>query len=149
MRLEGRETSISGSSNSGIPSPDDARSRRDLEVMKSCHDIASVISEAALESIRECYSIPEGYVEGNPSPFPGNPGYDREVVGRGRAQSSFSGYTCAMDMNVLRKKPWMLGGKDTPVAGPEGAQPEVEVTHAKASAKRPMGSLVPDQTAAG
>ncbi|KAJ8498879.1 hypothetical protein OPV22_009431 [Ensete ventricosum] len=55
----------------------------------------------------------------------------------------------AMDMNVLRKKPWMLGGKDTPVAGPEGAQPEVEVTHAKASAKRPMGSLVPDQTAAG
>ncbi|RWW76550.1 hypothetical protein BHE74_00015344 [Ensete ventricosum] len=68
MRSEGRETSVSGSSHSGIPSPEDARSRRDLEVMKSCHDIASVISEEALESNRECYSILEGYALRAPSP---------------------------------------------------------------------------------
>ncbi|RWW75014.1 hypothetical protein BHE74_00016996 [Ensete ventricosum] len=36
--------------------------------MKSCHDIASVISEEALKSIKECYSIPEGYVLRAPSP---------------------------------------------------------------------------------
>ncbi|RZS24103.1 hypothetical protein BHM03_00057134 [Ensete ventricosum] len=52
----------------GIPSPKDARSRRDFEAMKSCHDITSAISEEALESIRECYSIPEGYVLRAPSP---------------------------------------------------------------------------------
>ncbi|RWW76745.1 hypothetical protein BHE74_00015145 [Ensete ventricosum] len=57
---DGPKTSILGSSCSGIPSPEDARSRRDLEIMKSYHDIASIISEEALESIRECYSIPKG-----------------------------------------------------------------------------------------
>ncbi|RWV85911.1 hypothetical protein GW17_00052250 [Ensete ventricosum] len=36
--------------------------------MKSCHDIASVISEEALKSIKECYSIPEGYALRAPSP---------------------------------------------------------------------------------
>ncbi|RWW67939.1 hypothetical protein BHE74_00024583 [Ensete ventricosum] len=68
MRSEGQETSVSRSSHSGIPSPEDTRSRRDLEVMKSCHDITSVISEEGLESIRECYSIPGGYVLRAPLP---------------------------------------------------------------------------------
>ncbi|RWW40812.1 hypothetical protein BHE74_00053748 [Ensete ventricosum] len=68
MRSKGRETNISGSSHSGIPSSKDARSPRELEVMKSCHDIASVISEEALESIQEYYSIPEGYVLQAPLP---------------------------------------------------------------------------------
>ncbi|RWW88787.1 hypothetical protein BHE74_00002323 [Ensete ventricosum] len=36
--------------------------------MKSYHDIASVISEEFLESIRECYNIPEGYALRAPSP---------------------------------------------------------------------------------
>ncbi|RWW51270.1 hypothetical protein BHE74_00042396 [Ensete ventricosum] len=36
--------------------------------MKSCHDIASDISEEALESIWECYRIPEGYVLWAPLP---------------------------------------------------------------------------------
>ncbi|RZR74261.1 hypothetical protein BHM03_00034419 [Ensete ventricosum] len=58
---EGPEASVLGSSCSGIPSPADARSQRDLEVMMSCHNIASIISEEALESIRECHNIPEGY----------------------------------------------------------------------------------------
>ncbi|RWW84737.1 hypothetical protein BHE74_00006636 [Ensete ventricosum] len=183
-KSKGQETSVSESSHSGIPSPEDARSRRDLEVMKSCHDIASVISEEALESIRECYSIPEGYVlrvplpeqrpyqpkpseisfsvdaleaglrfplhptivEGNPSPFPGNPGYDREVVGRGRAQSSFSG--CYGSECIAVEAP-NAGGKGTPVAGPDGTQPEVEVTHAEASRKQTAGSSVPDKIATG
>ncbi|RRT65402.1 hypothetical protein B296_00021923, partial [Ensete ventricosum] len=41
------------------------------------------------------------------------------------------------------------GGESALVAGPEGAQPEVEVIHAEASAKRPAGSPVLDQTATG
>ncbi|RRT36479.1 hypothetical protein B296_00053213 [Ensete ventricosum] len=53
-----------------------------------------------------------------------------------------------MDLNVLRKKPRMPGGKGAPVASREGAQPEVEVTHAEASGKRLTGSPVPDQTVA-
>ncbi|RRT41949.1 hypothetical protein B296_00057421, partial [Ensete ventricosum] len=61
-RSEGRATSFSGSPHSGIPSPEDSQSRRDLEAMKSCRDIASAINEEALESIWECYSIPEGYI---------------------------------------------------------------------------------------
>ncbi|RZR88594.1 hypothetical protein BHM03_00016220 [Ensete ventricosum] len=235
-KSKGRETSVSESSHSRIPSPEDARSRRDLEVMKFGHDIASVISEEALESIRECYSIPEGYVlrvplpeqrpyqpkpseisfsvdaleaglrfplhptiveclrwwrispsqmapnswryliaflgecrgagivpsrtlffacfrlfksrevEGNPSPFLGNPGYDREVVGRGRAQSSFSG--CYGSECIAEEAP-NAGGKGTPAVGPDGTQPEVEVTHAEASGKQTAGSSVPDKTAIG
>ncbi|RZS01904.1 hypothetical protein BHM03_00031863 [Ensete ventricosum] len=84
-------------------------------------------------------------VEGNPSPFLGNPGYDREVIGRGLSPASRG----AMDLNVLRKKPRMSGGKSAPAAGPEGTRLEVEVTHTEASAKRPAGSSIPDQTVAG
>ncbi|RWW86009.1 hypothetical protein BHE74_00005271 [Ensete ventricosum] len=36
--------------------------------MKYCHNIASVINEEALESIRECYSIPKGYMLRAPLP---------------------------------------------------------------------------------
>ncbi|RRT49129.1 hypothetical protein B296_00024985 [Ensete ventricosum] len=49
-----------------------------------------------------------------------------------------------MDLNVLRKKPRMPRGKGAPAAGPEGAQPKVEVIHAVASAKRPIGNRVCD-----
>ncbi|RRT54823.1 hypothetical protein B296_00042201 [Ensete ventricosum] len=205
--------------------------------MKPYHDIASAISEEALESIRECYSIPEGYVlraplpeqrpyqpqpseisilvdaleaglrfplhptiveclrwwrispiqmapnswryliaflgecrglvlfpaelyfslvfasirvgevEGNPSLFLGNPRYDREVVGRGRAQSSFSGYTCIL--TVLVKQASDSRGKGAPIVDPESAQPEVEVMHAEASGKRSMRGSAPDPTATG
>ncbi|RZS17201.1 hypothetical protein BHM03_00049331 [Ensete ventricosum] len=47
----------------------------------------------------------------------------------------------AIDLNVLRKKPRMPGGKSAPTAGPESAQPAVEVVHMEASAKRPIGTL--------
>ncbi|RWV77614.1 hypothetical protein GW17_00061531 [Ensete ventricosum] len=37
------EASVSRSSSSGVPSPIDAKSRRDLDVMKSCHDVSGVM----------------------------------------------------------------------------------------------------------
>ncbi|RWW79957.1 hypothetical protein BHE74_00011726, partial [Ensete ventricosum] len=144
-RSEGWETSISGSSHLGIPSPEDAQSRRDLEVLKYCHDIASVISEEALESIRECYSIPEGYVLQAPllkqRPYQPRPSEISISVNALEAG--------AMDLNVLRKKLGMPGGKSAPAVGPEGAQPEVEVIHTEASAKQPVGSLIADQATVG
>ncbi|RZR84298.1 hypothetical protein BHM03_00011085 [Ensete ventricosum] len=51
-----------------MPSLVDAKSLRDLEVMKSCHDITSVITEESLRSIQECYSIPEEYALWAPFP---------------------------------------------------------------------------------
>ncbi|RWV87627.1 hypothetical protein GW17_00050357 [Ensete ventricosum] len=54
-----------------------------------------------------------------------------------------------MDLNVLRKNPWMPGGKGAPTVDPESAQPEVEVMHLEASRKRPAGSSAPDPTATG
>ncbi|RRT37979.1 hypothetical protein B296_00057083 [Ensete ventricosum] len=217
---EGRETSVSRSSHLGIPSSEDAQSRRDLEVMKSYHDIASVISDEALESIRESYRIPDGYVLRATSPkqrpyqpkpseisisvdaleaglhFPLHPTIVEclrwwrispsqmapnswhdliaflsecrggDIVPRRtlfstcfRLYKSRGGYyltaragfkvSGAMDLNVLRKKLRMPGGKGAPAAGPEGAQPEVEVIHAEASTKWPVGSLVADHTTAG
>ncbi|RWW03723.1 hypothetical protein GW17_00033096 [Ensete ventricosum] len=53
-----------------------------------------------------------------------------------------------MDLNILCKKPRTSGGKSAPVAGPESAQPEVEVIHMEASAKRLVGSPVTDQATA-
>ncbi|RRT67064.1 hypothetical protein B296_00030774 [Ensete ventricosum] len=227
IRSKGRATSISGSSHSRIPSSEDAWLRKDLEVMKSCHDIASVISEEALESIQECYRIPEGSVLRAPSPeqwpyqpqpseisisvdaleaglrFPLHPtiveclrrwrispnqmapnswryliAFLGECRGAGIVPSRtlFFAYFClcksqggyyltaragfkvsgaltnnkgAMDLNVLQKKPWMLGGNGAPAADPKSVQPEVEVTHTKASGKRPAGSPAPDPTATG
>ncbi|RWW49831.1 hypothetical protein BHE74_00043958 [Ensete ventricosum] len=61
-RSDGPEASVSGSSFSGMPSPIDVKSLRDLEVMKSCHDITSVIIEEPLELIWKRYSIPKEYV---------------------------------------------------------------------------------------
>ncbi|RZR74155.1 hypothetical protein BHM03_00032933 [Ensete ventricosum] len=52
-----------------------------------------------------------------------------------------------MDLNVLRKKPKMSSEKSAPTAGPKSTQPEVEVIHMETSAKRPIGSPVPDQVA--
>ncbi|RZR72496.1 hypothetical protein BHM03_00014086 [Ensete ventricosum] len=51
-----------------MPSPVDAKSLRDLEVMKSYYDIASIITEESLRLIRERYSILEEYALRAPSP---------------------------------------------------------------------------------
>ncbi|RWW54056.1 hypothetical protein BHE74_00039403 [Ensete ventricosum] len=65
---KGSEASVSGSLYSGISSPVDAKSLRDLEVMKSCHDVDSVTKEESLGSIWECYSILEEYALQAPLP---------------------------------------------------------------------------------
>ncbi|RWW77822.1 hypothetical protein BHE74_00013978 [Ensete ventricosum] len=54
-----------------MPSPVDAKSLRDLEVMKSYYDIASIITEESLRLIRERYSILEEYALRAPSPNQG------------------------------------------------------------------------------
>ncbi|RRT55860.1 hypothetical protein B296_00033749 [Ensete ventricosum] len=46
-------------------------------------------------------------------------------------------------------KPRMPRGKGAPIVDPESAQPEVEITHAEASGKRPAGGSAPDPTATG
>ncbi|RZS24299.1 hypothetical protein BHM03_00057343 [Ensete ventricosum] len=55
-------TSLSRSMFSGVPSPTDAKSLRDLEVIKACHDITSVVTGGSLGLIQERYNIPEEYV---------------------------------------------------------------------------------------
>ncbi|RZR95246.1 hypothetical protein BHM03_00024083 [Ensete ventricosum] len=67
-RSKSIETSVSGLTSSRMPSLVDAKSLRELEVMKSCQDIASVVTEESLGLIRECYSIPEEYVLCAPLP---------------------------------------------------------------------------------
>ncbi|KAJ8475582.1 hypothetical protein OPV22_019309 [Ensete ventricosum] len=54
------EVSSSGAS-SRPPSPVDARVLRDLEVMKSYHDLDKAVTEGSLAAIRERYSIPTEY----------------------------------------------------------------------------------------
>ncbi|RRT59615.1 hypothetical protein B296_00016718 [Ensete ventricosum] len=66
-RSEAPKASVSRSSSSRVPSLIDAKSQRDIKVMKSCHDVVSVIGEEALGPIRECYNILEEYVLWAPS----------------------------------------------------------------------------------
>ncbi|RRT56873.1 hypothetical protein B296_00009023 [Ensete ventricosum] len=101
--------------------------------MKSYYDIASVISEEALESIRECYSIPEGYALRAPSPeqrpYQTQPSELRGILPLSRAIQDMTerwlveawlspASRGTMDLNMLRKKPQMLGGKGAPAADP-------------------------------
>ncbi|RZS23287.1 hypothetical protein BHM03_00056193 [Ensete ventricosum] len=65
VRLKGTslgspKASTSGSS-SGVPTPIDAKSQRDLEVMKACHDFDLAVTEGSLTVIRKHYSIAEEY----------------------------------------------------------------------------------------
>ncbi|RWV85085.1 hypothetical protein GW17_00053148 [Ensete ventricosum] len=65
VRLKGTslgspKASTSGSS-SGVPTPIDAKSQRDLEVMKACHDFDLAVIEGSLTVIRKHYSIAEEY----------------------------------------------------------------------------------------
>ncbi|RRT49309.1 hypothetical protein B296_00039651 [Ensete ventricosum] len=61
------EVGSSGAS-SGPPSPVDARVLRDLEVMKSDHDLDTTMTEGSLVVIRERYSIPIEYELHVPQP---------------------------------------------------------------------------------
>ncbi|RWW53645.1 hypothetical protein BHE74_00039864 [Ensete ventricosum] len=53
---------------SGVPSLINAKSQRDLEVMKACHDIDLAMAEGSLDAIRKCYSIPGEYALRAPLP---------------------------------------------------------------------------------
>ncbi|RWW22185.1 hypothetical protein GW17_00013634 [Ensete ventricosum] len=60
----------------GVPTPIDAKSLRNLEVMKACHDIDSIVIEESLDAIQQCYSILGEYALRAPLPkqHPYNPG---------------------------------------------------------------------------
>ncbi|RZS16697.1 hypothetical protein BHM03_00048729 [Ensete ventricosum] len=111
-----------------MPSPVDAKSLRDLEVMKLCHDITLVITEESLRSIREHYNIPEEYALRAPSP-------DQRP------------YKSAMDLNVLCKKLKASGETSSSVAQAVRSPPEVEEIHVEAMPKRSAGSVAPKQVA--
>ncbi|RRT74963.1 hypothetical protein B296_00020713 [Ensete ventricosum] len=68
------KANTSGSS-SGVPSPIDAKSLRNLDVMKACHDIDSIVTEESLDAIQQCYSILGEYALRAPLPkqHPYNP----------------------------------------------------------------------------
>ncbi|RWW35300.1 hypothetical protein BHE74_00059779 [Ensete ventricosum] len=70
------EVGSSGAS-SGPPSPVDARVLRDLEVMKSDHDLDTALTEGSLAVIRERYSIPVEY--GLHVPQPGQRPYSLDA----------------------------------------------------------------------
>ncbi|RRT37247.1 hypothetical protein B296_00018181 [Ensete ventricosum] len=69
----------SSRASSGAPSPIDARVLRDLEVMKSDHDLDTVVTEGSLALIREWYNIPTEY--GLHVPQPGQCPYSLDAPG--------------------------------------------------------------------
>ncbi|RRT36550.1 hypothetical protein B296_00027180 [Ensete ventricosum] len=74
----GPEVGSSGAS-SGPPSPVNARVLRDLEVMKSDHDLDTTVTEGSLAVIRERYSIPVEYELHVPQP--GQRPYSLDALG--------------------------------------------------------------------
>ncbi|RWW21770.1 hypothetical protein GW17_00014063 [Ensete ventricosum] len=72
------EVGSSGAS-SGPSSPVDARVLRDLEVMKSDHDLDTAVTEGSLVAIRERYNIPVEY--GLHVPQPGQRPYSLDAPG--------------------------------------------------------------------
>ncbi|RZS21439.1 hypothetical protein BHM03_00054080 [Ensete ventricosum] len=135
--------------------------------MKPCHDIASVISEEALESIWECYSIPEGYVLRAPlpeqRPYQPQPSEINILVDVLEAGLRFPLHPTIVEClrgillgvylyyrsEYITEEASDSRGKGAPVVDPERAQPEVEVTHAEASGKRSVRGSAPDPTATG
>ncbi|RWW53361.1 hypothetical protein BHE74_00040158 [Ensete ventricosum] len=151
-----------------MPSSIDAKSLRDLEVMKSCHDIASVVTEGSLRSMRERYSISEAYALRALSPdqrpyntessefsisvdaleanfcFPLHPTIV-ECLRWWRISPSQVALTRAMNLDVLRKKLKASSGKSSSVARAASSPPEAKEICVEVMAKRPVGSAVPEQ----
>ncbi|RWW51347.1 hypothetical protein BHE74_00042320 [Ensete ventricosum] len=125
-RSIGLEASISRSSSSRIPSPIDAQSVSDLEIMKSCHDVVSVVTDESLGSIRECCSIPEEYAL--QAPLPEQRPYTPE---------SFE-----------LRMPKMSGGSLVTIARVPSSPLEVEEVHVSAPPKRSVGASASKQTGA-
>ncbi|RRT33751.1 hypothetical protein B296_00054703 [Ensete ventricosum] len=148
--------SVSGSSSLGIPSPGDSKSLRDLKVMKSFHDVVLVVTEESLGSIWEPYSIPEEYVLQAPLPEqrPCNPESSKLSISVDALEadlrfpfipSSWNALDGAMDLNALRRKPKMSGGKNSSATRAESSPSEVEKISVETTPKRPVGSSAPEQ----
>ncbi|RWW36318.1 hypothetical protein BHE74_00058669 [Ensete ventricosum] len=168
-RSEGPVASVSGSSSLGIPSPGDSKSLRDLKVMKSFHDVILVVSEESLGSIRERYSIPKEYALQAPLPEqrPYNPESSKLSISVDALEAGLRfpfipsswnaldggrflqvrwrptyGATLlrAMDLNALRRKPKMLGGKNSSATRAESSPSEVEEISVETTPKRLVGT---------
>ncbi|RZR72875.1 hypothetical protein BHM03_00018197 [Ensete ventricosum] len=135
-------SSVSGSSSPGMPSSIDAKSLRDLEVMKSCHDIASVVTEGSLRSIRERYSISEEYALQAPSPDqrPYNTESSEFSISVDALEANFCFPSIPPSWNALGGGGFLQAGR---VLRPLGLQ----VPHQKQrrSVWRPIGSAVSEQ----
>ncbi|RRT78334.1 hypothetical protein B296_00001271 [Ensete ventricosum] len=124
-----------------MPSPVDAKSLRDLKVMKSYHDIASIVTEESLGLIQARYSIPKEYAlrallpeqrPYNPKSFELSISVDVLEVGlwfplhptiveclrwwRISPSQVAPNSWRAMDLDTLRRKSKMSGGKSSSVA---------------------------------
>ncbi|RRT70112.1 hypothetical protein B296_00004814 [Ensete ventricosum] len=173
---EGPEASVLGSSSSGFPSPVDAKSQRELEIMKSCHDVVSVKGEEALGPIWECYSIPEEYVLRAPSA-------EQRPYSAGSSEISISvdaleaGLYFPLHPTIVEYLRWwrISLSQMTPnswryliaffteyrgasidakreehlTAGVESSPSEVEEIHMEAATKRPVDRSAPNQVATG
>ncbi|RWV79659.1 hypothetical protein GW17_00059178 [Ensete ventricosum] len=155
---EGPEASVSGSSSSGILSPIDAKSQRVLEVMKSCHNVVSVIGEEALGPIRECYSIPEEYVLRAPlvEHRPYNVGSSEISILMDALEADLHFPLHPTIVECLRchgserpAQPRMSSEKNTSAARARSSPPKVEEIRVETTTKRPVKSLAPDQATAG
>ncbi|RWW37499.1 hypothetical protein BHE74_00057365 [Ensete ventricosum] len=148
------EVNSSGAS-SGPPSPIDARVLRDLEVMKSDHDLDTAVTEGSLVVIRERYSFSSAHPIGNTSPYLS----EEETVLVGRLKGILSSSRAIkemaelwlveaglrpasrdqMDLEELRGMPNVTSDKvppTRPTAREVGASPTREAP--KASLKRPI-----------
>ncbi|RZS20618.1 hypothetical protein BHM03_00053147, partial [Ensete ventricosum] len=161
------EASPSGAS-SGPSSPVDARALRDLEVMKTDHDLDTAVTEGSLAVIRERYNIPVEYELHVPQPgqrpyssnapdmcilvdaleaglrFPLHPLIE-ECLRWWRISPSQVAPTHHMDLDNLRGMPKVSGGKaslvrTTAPAWEVGVSPAREAP--KASSKRPIDAPI-------
>ncbi|RZR77213.1 hypothetical protein BHM03_00002224 [Ensete ventricosum] len=124
-----------------MPSPVETKSLRDLKVMKSYHDIASIVTEESLGLIQTRYSIPKEYAlrallpeqrPYNPESFELSISVDVLEVGlwfplhptivkclrwwRISPSQVAPNSWRAMDLDTLRRKSKMSGGKSSSVA---------------------------------
>ncbi|RRT68233.1 hypothetical protein B296_00001699 [Ensete ventricosum] len=108
------EVGSSGAS-SGPPSPVDARVPRDLEVMKSDHDLDTTVTEGSLVVIRERYSIPIEY--GLHVPQPGQRPYNFDTPGM---CISFGGLGSTGRHTRSQRLPVLIRGGNRPGRQTEG-----------------------------
>ncbi|RRT78867.1 hypothetical protein B296_00001670 [Ensete ventricosum] len=147
-----------------MPSPVDAKSLRDLKVMKSCHDVASVMTEESLGLIRARIASWNAFDGGGFLKVMWRPtrgvtllrfSVSAEVQalfplffscyltawrgGGALLFDSLGWFQGAMDLDTLRRKPRMSSGKTFSVARAASSPPEVEEVRVEAMSKRLAG----------